>query len=157
MVPWISKINMFVHGISFSYLFELSDKYFKMSYPIDISITNIIKMFVHGISVSYLFELSDKYFEMSYPMDISITNIVSGISLGISSFNFATAFFAASFTTVMPRSSVAATDSPPDEVCPAQTSTAIGSSRRYCFPPCQSMPDASAASASPCGNLPCLC
>ena len=40
-----SKIKMFVHPsrISFSYLFasELSDKYFEMSYPMDISITNI--------------------------------------------------------------------------------------------------------------------
>ena len=31
---------MFVHGKSFSVLFELSDKYFEMSYPMDISITN---------------------------------------------------------------------------------------------------------------------
>ena len=77
----ISKIKWFVHGISSCYLFELSDKYFKMFYPMDISITNIIKMFVHGISVPYLFELSDKYFEMSYPIDFSITNVVSGISL----------------------------------------------------------------------------
>ena len=68
-MTWISKINMFVYVISSSYLFDLSDKYFKMSYPMDISITNIIKMFVHGISVFYLFEHSDKYFKMSYPMD----------------------------------------------------------------------------------------
>ena len=83
---------LFVHGISSSYLFELSesDKYFEMSYPMDISITNIIKMFVHGISFSYLFELSDKYFELSYPMDISITNICIRDILGISSFRSAT-------------------------------------------------------------------
>ena len=32
---------MFVYGISSSYLFELSKKHFEMSYPLDISITNI--------------------------------------------------------------------------------------------------------------------
>ena len=68
----ISKISMFVHGISSSYLFEHSDEYFKMSYHVDMSITNIIKMCVHGTAPSYLFELSDKYFRMSIPtMDVS--------------------------------------------------------------------------------------
>ena len=83
-MTWMSKINMFVHGISSSYLFELSDKCFQMSYPIDISITNIFKMFVHGISFSYLFELSDDYFQMSYTMDISITNVIRMFVHGIS-------------------------------------------------------------------------
>ena len=49
-MTWISKIKMFVHGISSCYLFELSDKYFQMSYPIDISITNICIRGIFGMS-----------------------------------------------------------------------------------------------------------
>ena len=40
-MTWISKIKMFVHGISSSYLFVTFRQYFEMSYPMDISITNI--------------------------------------------------------------------------------------------------------------------
>ena len=46
----MSKIKMFVHGISSNYLFELLDKYFEMSYPMNISITNICIMDILGIS-----------------------------------------------------------------------------------------------------------
>ena len=49
-MTWISKIKMFGHGISSCYLFELSDKYFEMSYPMDTSITKIVS----GISLGYL-------------------------------------------------------------------------------------------------------
>ena len=38
------------HGISTSYLFELSDKYFEMSCPMDFSITNICIRDTFGIS-----------------------------------------------------------------------------------------------------------
>ena len=41
---------MFVHKISFPYHFELSDKYFEMSYPMDIPITNICIRDILGIS-----------------------------------------------------------------------------------------------------------
>ena len=40
---------MFVHGISVAYLFEFSDKYFEISYPMDISITNICIRDILGI------------------------------------------------------------------------------------------------------------
>ena len=135
-ITWISKIKMFGHGIFSCYLFELSDKYVEMSYPMDISITIIIKMFVHGISVPNLFEFLGKYLEMSYPKDISFTKIVSGISLGylhsipprapasLGALRLlrtwvATAFFAAPVTTAMCRSAVAATFSPPRRVLPS--------------------------------------
>ena len=35
---------MFVRGISFSYLFELSDNYLEMSYPMDISLRDILQV-----------------------------------------------------------------------------------------------------------------
>ena len=53
-MTWISKIKMFVHGISSCYLFELSGKYFEMSYPMDISITNICIRDILGISAFHL-------------------------------------------------------------------------------------------------------
>ena len=47
---WISKIKMFLHGKSLCYFFELTDKYFEMSYPMDISLTNICIGDILGIS-----------------------------------------------------------------------------------------------------------
>ena len=94
-MTWISKINMFVHGISSSYLFELSDKYFKMSYPIDISITNICIRDILG----YLHSVPPLALGALGALQLLRTRVV-------------TAFFAAPFTTVMRRSSVAATDRP---------------------------------------------
>ena len=43
--------NQIVCAPHFISVYELSDKYFEMSYPMDISITDIIKMFMHGISL----------------------------------------------------------------------------------------------------------
>ena len=124
---------MFSQGISFSYLFKLSDNFFEMFYPVDHDISDSQSQKCCAWTpawyiILYLFKLSDEYFEMSYPMDISITNIQVCIRdiFGVSSFYFATgpcrllllrtrvdtAFFAP-FTTVMVRRSVAATDRPP--------------------------------------------
>ena len=49
-ITWISKINIFLHGISSSYSFKLSDKYFQMSHPMDMSVTNIFVRDILGIS-----------------------------------------------------------------------------------------------------------
>ena len=69
-MTWISKTKMFVRSISTSYLFKLSDKYFEMSYPMDI--TNINKMFVKMVYPCPIFL---NFRTNIYPIDISITNI----------------------------------------------------------------------------------
>ena len=119
-----------------------------------ISITNIIKMFVHDIPFSYLLNFQTNISKCLILCICQSQIFVSGISLVYlhsilprapaalgALLNLrtlvVTAFFAAPFTAVMCRSSVAATDRlPPDKVCPAQTATAIGSPRRRCFPSC---------------------
>ena len=45
----VSESKMFEHGISSSYLFELSDKYFEITYPVDISISNFCIRDILGI------------------------------------------------------------------------------------------------------------
>ena len=94
-----------------------------------------IKMILHGISSCYLFELSDKYFQISYPIDISITNMYQGYPWEIfilfchgqpwepcCPFRPGSAR-PSSLRCAAPQSHPP-TD-PPDEVCPAQTATAL--------------------------------
>ena len=95
----ISKIKIFVHGIFFSYLFELSDKYFEMSCPMDISTTNIYIRDILGIP--------------------SFHSATGPCRLQLLRTRVATAFFAPQFITVMRSSSVAASERPPRRGLPS--------------------------------------
>ena len=87
----------------------------------DISIS--LEIFVSGICLDYLHSI--------LPRDLAALG-----ALWLLRTRVAKAFFAPPLATAMRRSSAAVRDGPPDEVCPAQTPTAIDSARRRCFPSC---------------------